>query len=76
MLAAGIILAIMIVPIIASITREVLVAVPQSQREARAGAGRDALGDGAHGGAAQCARRASWAGSSSAWAGRWARPWR
>ena len=34
MLAAGIILAIMIVPIIASITREVLVAVPQSQREA------------------------------------------
>jgi phosphate transport system permease protein len=34
MLAAGIILAIMIVPIIASITREVLLAVPQHQREA------------------------------------------
>ena len=34
MLAAGIILAIMIIPIIASITREVLVAVPQNQREA------------------------------------------
>ncbi len=34
MLAAGVILAIMIVPIITSITREVLVAVPQSQREA------------------------------------------
>ncbi len=34
MLAAAVILAIMIVPIIASITREVLVAVPQSQREA------------------------------------------
>ncbi len=34
MLAAGIILAIMIVPIISSITREVLVAVPQTQREA------------------------------------------
>ncbi len=34
MLAASVILAIMIVPIIASITREVLVAVPQSQREA------------------------------------------
>jgi len=34
MLAAGIILAIMIVPIIASITREVLTAVPQNQREA------------------------------------------
>ena len=34
MLAAGVILAIMIVPIIASITREVLTAVPQNQREA------------------------------------------
>jgi phosphate transport system permease protein len=34
MLAASIILAIMIVPIIASITREVLAVVPQSQREA------------------------------------------
>ena len=34
MLAAGIILAIMIVPIISSITREVLMAVPQHQREA------------------------------------------
>jgi phosphate transport system permease protein len=34
MLAAGIILAIMIVPIVASITREVLIAVPQNQREA------------------------------------------
>jgi phosphate transport system permease protein len=34
MLAAGVILAIMIVPIISSITREVLRAVPQNQREA------------------------------------------
>jgi len=34
MLAAGIILAIMIIPIIASITREVLMVVPQHQREA------------------------------------------
>ena len=34
MLAAGIILAIMVVPIISSITREVMVAVPQQQREA------------------------------------------
>jgi len=34
MLTAGIILAIMIVPIISSITREVLVAVPHQQREA------------------------------------------
>jgi phosphate transport system permease protein len=34
MLAAGIILAIMIVPIVSSITREVMTAVPQNQREA------------------------------------------
>lgn len=34
MLAAGIILAIMIIPIISSITREVMTAVPQQQREA------------------------------------------
>ena len=34
MLAAGVILAIMILPIIASITREVVMAVPQQQREA------------------------------------------
>jgi phosphate transport system permease protein len=34
MLAAGVVLAIMIIPIISSITREVLVVVPQPQREA------------------------------------------
>ncbi len=34
MLAAGVVLAIMIIPIISSITREVIVAVPQHQREA------------------------------------------
>jgi phosphate transport system permease protein len=34
MLAAGVILAIMIIPIIASITREVMTAVPRQQREA------------------------------------------
>jgi phosphate transport system permease protein len=34
MLAAGIILAIMVIPIISSITREVMTAVPQPQREA------------------------------------------
>jgi phosphate transport system permease protein len=34
MLAAGVVLAIMIVPIISSITREVMTAVPQQQREA------------------------------------------
>jgi phosphate transport system permease protein len=34
MLSAGIILAVMVVPIVSSITREVLTAVPQNQREA------------------------------------------
>ena len=34
MLAAGVILAIMILPIVASITREVMLSVPQNQREA------------------------------------------
>ena len=34
MLAAGIILAVMVVPIVSSITREVMTAVPQQQREA------------------------------------------
>src|SRR5213083_864337 len=34
MLAAGIILAIMVIPIVSSITREVMIAVPQQQREA------------------------------------------
>ncbi len=34
MLAAGIIMSIMVIPIIASITREVMTAVPQNQREA------------------------------------------
>lgn len=34
MLAAGLVMAIMVIPIIASITREVLTAVPQTQREA------------------------------------------
>ncbi len=34
MLAAGVVLAIMVIPIISSITREVMLAVPQQQREA------------------------------------------
>src|SRR5207248_9336829 len=34
MLAAGLILAIMVIPIVASITREVIMAVPRQQREA------------------------------------------
>jgi phosphate transport system permease protein len=34
MLAAGVILAVMVLPIVSSITREVMIAVPQNQREA------------------------------------------
>ena len=39
MLAAGLILAIMVVPYITSVSREVLLAVPGSQREAALGLG-------------------------------------
>jgi phosphate transport system permease protein len=39
MLAAGLILAIMVLPIVASITRDVLKSVPQTQREASLGLG-------------------------------------
>ena len=76
MLAAGIILAIMVVPIISSITREVMTAVPQQQREAVLALGRHALGDDSHRGAAQRPRRHHGRRDSRVWAGRWAKPWR
>jgi phosphate transport system permease protein len=47
----------MILPIISSLTREVMTAVPHSQREAVLALGRHALGDDPHGRAAQCAHR-------------------
>jgi phosphate transport system permease protein len=45
MLAAGIILAIMVVPFIATVSREVLLAVPRAQREAALALGAIALGE-------------------------------
>ena len=75
MLAAGVILAIMIIPIISSITREVLTVVPQHQREAVLALGRHALGNDSHGRAAQCARRDRGRDHSWAWAARSAKPW-
>ena len=75
MLAAIFILVIMVVPIITSITKEVLLAVPQSQKEAAIALGATrwemilmaVLPYG---------RPASWAPSSWAWAAPSARPWR
>ena len=59
------ILAIMIIPIISSITREVLIGGAAASAGSGAGAGRDALGDDPAGRAAQCAggncgRGSSW----------------
>ena len=51
MLAGGIIIAIMILPIITSVSREILRSVPDLQREAAYALGRDALGSNAHRGA-------------------------
>ncbi len=74
MLAAGIILAIMIVPIVASITREVLTAVPQNQREAvlALGATRWEM---IRMGVLRNARIGIVGGVISAWAAPWAKPW-
>ena len=43
--AAGVVLAVMIVPFIISVSREVMLAVPEGSARSGAGAGRDALGD-------------------------------
>jgi hypothetical protein len=55
--AAGVILAIMILPIISSLTREVMTGGAALAARGGAGAGRHALGDDPHGRAAQCAHR-------------------
>ncbi len=56
-ISAAVILAIMILPIISSLTREVMTAVPALAARSRAGARRHTLGDDPHGRAAQCAHR-------------------
>ncbi len=73
--AAALILAVMVIPFTSSVAREVLKAVPYTQREAGLRPRRDALG-GHPGGAALRARRASSAPSSSASDARSARRWR
>ena len=65
---AGLVLGIMVLPIIAAITREVLLTVPVDQQEAAFGAGGDALGDGALGDAPVGALRHRRAPRRSAWA--------
>ena len=76
MLAAGIILAIMVMPYIMSVSREVLLAVPNTPARGGAGARRHALGGGHHRGGALRPLGHHRAPSSSGWAARWARRWR
>ena len=66
---AGLILAIMILPIVSAISREVIATVPARAQGGRARARRDALGGDPHGGAALRAARASPAARCSASAG-------
>ncbi len=54
---SGVILAIMILPIISSLTREVMIGRASLAARSRAGSGRHALGDDPHGRPAQCAHR-------------------
>ena len=69
MLAAGVIISIMILPIISSLTRDVMVSVPHTQREAVLALGATRWEMIRTGVPAQCAYRASSAASSSAWDG-------
>ena len=69
----GLVLAIMILPIVSAISREVMTTVPVGPQGGRARARRDALGDDPHGGAARTAARASSAARCSASAARSAR---
>jgi phosphate transport system permease protein len=73
--SAGVILAIMILPIISSLTREVMTAVPHSQREAvlALGATRWEM---IRMGVLRNARIGIVGASFLAWAARWAKPWR
>jgi hypothetical protein len=75
MLAAGVILSIMILPIISSLTREVMSAVPHSQREAvlALGATRWEM---IRMGVLRNARIGIVGRSFSVWAVPWAKPWR
>ncbi len=69
----GLVLAIMILPIVSAISREVMSTVPLDQKEAALGTRRDALGDDPHRGRALLPRRASSVARCSGWAARSAR---
>ena len=73
--SAGVILTIMILPTIVAISREVITAVPNSQREAMRGPRRDALGESSAARSCRTPAPGSSGRSSSAWAGRSARRW-
>ena len=53
--SAGLVLAIMVLPIIAAVCREVFRSTPRNEKEAALALGRDALGDDPHRGAPACA---------------------
>ena len=74
-LSAGIILAIMIIPFIASVMRDVFEVTPPLLKESAYGAGLHHLGSGLRRSCCPTPRPASSAASCSAWAARWARPW-
>ena len=73
LLTAGIVLAIMITPIITSITREVFITVPRNDKEGRAGPRRHPLGDDHRRRAAPLERRPDRRRDARPRAGRWAR---
>ncbi len=76
MLAAGVVLAVMIIPFIISISREVILAVPSEQREAALALGATRWETTWDVVVPVRAERASSARFSWRWRGRWARPWR
>ncbi len=74
LLTAGIILALMIVPTVTAISRDVIAAIPRDLREASMALGHDASGRRRF---ASCFRRRASASSARAswrWGGRWAKP--
>ena len=73
--SAGIILAIMILPIITSVSREILQFRAGSPARSGLRAGGHPLGSDPHRGARAMPKRACSAPSFSAWAARWAKPW-
>ena len=72
-LTAGVILAVMIIPIITSLAREVIETTPAGGEGGGARARRDPLGDDPRRGLAAQQGRARRCGDARAWAARWAR---